>query len=381
MYTKKLTTNLKGPTRTYELTDKVLIVGDNEAGKSAITQSLQLAFFGSATDLLFRDEVKLGAALLTMAPPSMGLDIQAEQDDGDKFVFNLPRGKKAKHVGPEFTNVDSGDVREALSGSVERALSFIDKRLSVEGYAEAKTDLEAAQALVKSLGIELRTCEAQLAQMGNPVLVKRESLEFMICMYGFTTVIRNMSVDPTIKEALRAVSLAYGKEKFTEAKGITLDDIIANVKSVTDWQGIIAKVKAKDELEVEIVKAKQVVEKAEKVYAQKAQELVEVFSAHVQPYLKAGESISLDLDTGYVSLHRAGVGHAALSGSTEARVLAAIACALSLPGLPGIIVLDDRMWSPDNLITSMEALAGAPCQVIITSTIAVDVPGWQILRV
>jgi hypothetical protein len=381
MYTTRLTTNLKGPTRTYDLGDKVLIVGDNEAGKSAITQSLQLAYSGAATGLLFRDEVKLASALLTMAPSGAGLDIVAEQDDGSRFAYTLPRGKRAKHSGPEFCNVDSGDIREAFSGSVDRMLTFLDKRVSVEGYAEAKQAVSDAQAKVKGLTAELRTNESRLTQMGNPELVKKEALHQMVCQFGFTMVMRNMAVDSTIREACKEVSLAYGKEKFAEAKDITLDTIIAKAKAISDWTAIQTVVEARDGLEVEIVVAKQAVAKLSAEYDLKARELVDVFTSNVQPFLKKGESLSIDLDTGYAALTRAGAQHEALSGSTEARVLAAMACALALPGIAGVLVLDDRMWSPDNLIASMEALSGAPCQVIITSTIAVPVPGWQILRV
>ena len=383
MYTTKLTTNLKGQSRTYELTDKVLIVGDNEAGKSAITQSLQLAYSGAATGLLFRDEVKLASALLTMAPPDQGLDIIAVQDTGDKFSFSLLRGKKAKHAGPESCNVDSGDIREAFSGSTERMLGFIDKRISVEGYAEAQKNLVDAQARVKALKADMKTMEAQLEQVGNPELVKREALQALICQYGFTTAIRNLALvaGVDLRDALKLVSFAYGKEHFATAKEITLDTLIAKAKAVSDWKVIEQAVKAKDDIEIELVKATQAVDRAEKVYAQKALGLINTFAMWVQPYLQPGERLSVDLDTGYASLIRGDTGHAALSGSTEARVLAAMACALALPTLPGVIVLDDRMWSADNLVATMEALSNANCQVIITSTFAVPAPGWQTLHV
>ena len=385
MYTKQLTTNLKGRIRTYDLTDKVLIVGDNEAGKSAITQSLQLAYSGAATGLLFRDEVKLASALLTMAPPGLGLDIVAIQDTGEKFTYSLPRGKKPKHTGPVNVNVDSSDIREAFSGSVDRMLAFLGTRIEADGYAEALSEYQAALATVKEHKAALKEADTKLSSVGNPEVVTKEDIKQLVSLLGFTSVIRTLAANSphgtVLHSALRMVGEAYGTEHFTKAKPLTVDDVINKAKAYKDWAVIKETVRAKDEIEVEVLKATQVAEKAEQVYYDKTKELVALFEAKVLPFLQHGESLDIDLASGYARLVRSGYGYAALSGSTEARVLAAMACALSMPSLPGVIVLDDRMWSMDNLMNTMLALGSTPCQVIITSTVAIDAPGWQILRV
>ena len=58
-----------------------------------------------------------------------------------------------------------------------------------------------------------------------------------------------------------------------------------------------------------------------------------------------------------------------MSGSTEVRVLAAMASALVVPSddVP-VLILDDRMWDMDTLRETMIALEDSPCQVIIMST-------------
>jgi hypothetical protein len=377
-----LTTNLKGPKRTYELGDKVLIVGNNEAGKSAITQSLQLAHYGAATDLLFRDEVKLGAALLTMAPPGEGLSIRAEYGTGEKYTYELPRGKKAKHNGVEVVSPGCSDIRTAFSGSVDRMLAYLNKWLEHPEYTLAVEALGTLTGKKKELAAELKECDAALIRAGNPDVVTMDNIRDLICILGFTTVVKSMAKTESIREACKDVSLAYGRDRFEEAKGITVEMIVAKAKAYNEWQQIEKAVRAKDEIEVELLRATQACEKAEKTVAEAAKDMVAEFTEMVADYLHEGESLSIDLDTGYAALNRAGVQHAALSGSTEARVLAAMACALLDPDdVSSLIILDDRMWSEGNLAATMLALREAPGQVIITSTVAVDVPGWQVLRV
>ena len=68
------------------------------------------------------------------------------------------------------------------------------------------------------------------------------------------------------------------------------------------------------------------------------------------------------------ALKRANGLHVALSGSTEARVLGAMAAALSRPGIPSMVILDDRMWDPETLYRTLSALEDCPAQVVIMST-------------
>lgn len=62
--------------------------------------------------------------------------------------------------------------------------------------------------------------------------------------------------------------------------------------------------------------------------------------------------------------------HAAMSGSTEVRVIAALAGALyeGTSNLP-VIILDDRMWDPATLSRTMTALESCPAQILIMSTV------------
>lgn len=67
-------------------------------------------------------------------------------------------------------------------------------------------------------------------------------------------------------------------------------------------------------------------------------------------------------------LRRDGI-HVALSGSTESRVLGAMAAALTRPGIPSVVILDDRMWDPVTLTKTLIALENCPAQILIMTTV------------
>jgi hypothetical protein len=68
-----------------------------------------------------------------------------------------------------------------------------------------------------------------------------------------------------------------------------------------------------------------------------------------------------------IGLERDNETHTALSGSTEARLLAAIAAQLG--GKEDLIVVDDRMWDADTLARTMGVLEKAESQVILMTTL------------
>ena len=59
--------------------------------------------------------------------------------------------------------------------------------------------------------------------------------------------------------------------------------------------------------------------------------------------------------------------HYALSGSAEARVLAAMAAAMGEQA--SMAIVEDRMWDPKTLSETLHHLEDCPAQVILMSTI------------
>ena len=98
-------------------------------------------------------------------------------------------------------------------------------------------------------------------------------------------------------------------------------------------------------------------------------EVADKFCKSVGKFLPKGDALLFDASgsTLDIGLIRNGEGHIALSGSTEARLLAAIAAAIAFPG--DLIVVDDRMWDPLTLGKTLEVLEKSPNQVVVMSTI------------
>lgn len=389
MYTKILQTNLKGPAREIELSNKTLIVGDNEAGKSAITQSIQLCLKGSATGLLFRDEVKLASALLTMAPAGQPLNIVAKQDSGEAYRYELLPGKKAKHVAPDSAmNLDSTDIRAAFSGSVDRMVAFLGANIKeCMGWRASYDTMQAEKQSHKELSATFKDAEARLNRCGAPDAITDKDVDVAIMERGMVLGIKSLAAKAKANEntdLLAALNLAareWGKPQFAEGGHPSFDNVMDKARSRIAWADIDELKKQKDDTEIAMLAQKHRVTQAEAHLDMLTKAVVSIFEAKVTPYLHAGEALSLDMDSGYTYLLRGGKRYAALSGSTEARVLAAMASALAEPGKPGVLVLDDRMWSEANLLRTMTALQNAPCQVIITSTVAVEAEGWAVLYV
>ena len=108
------------------------------------------------------------------------------------------------------------------------------------------------------------------------------------------------------------------------------------------------------------------------------------FEEAVSAFLPAGETLGVDLDSGRLGLIREGKLHTALSGAEWSRVL--LALAVSQEGdsnLPCVMVPEDRAWDGGTLSKVMESLSGAPCQIIIMSTVAPETPveGWSLVEV
>jgi hypothetical protein len=100
---------------------------------------------------------------------------------------------------------------------------------------------------------------------------------------------------------------------------------------------------------------------------------LKAYAKRVNKYLPAGDSFKINhtVNSFSVGLERDGVLHRALSGSTETRVLAAMAAALLDSDLTdwGIIILEDRMWDSSTLAKTMGLLEKCEHQIILMSTI------------
>jgi hypothetical protein len=98
---------------------------------------------------------------------------------------------------------------------------------------------------------------------------------------------------------------------------------------------------------------------------------LQAYSDRVSTNLPAGDVFEAKIEDGKFTfgLKRGELLHQAMSGSTETRVLAAMASALLKPKEEVVLILDDRMWDANTLSRTMASLESSPAQVVIMSTL------------
>lgn len=106
------------------------------------------------------------------------------------------------------------------------------------------------------------------------------------------------------------------------------------------------------------------------------------FEKGVSGYLPDGEVLGVDLQAARVGFVRGTELHSALSASELTRALLAL-CAASTGGSTlSILAPEDRSWDVDTLGRVMTALAKAPGQILLMSTVRPPiVEGWTLLEV
>ena len=127
-YVTSVKSNIKGGVSAV-LTEKTLIVGPNGEGKSAIVNALTLALTGAADDLVGRDVVKDAGIIGLMAPVGEDVRASATLSNGVESTYHSPRTDsgfgKGRQVNTFPNAVPLRDVREALTGSADKARQFL----------------------------------------------------------------------------------------------------------------------------------------------------------------------------------------------------------------------------------------------------------------
>lgn len=418
-YIKTLTTNAKNPrgTATWTLGPKTLIVGPNESGKSAIAQSAQLIAEGGASGLLLRKGlVKLPAQLAALAPAGQPLTIEATLDNGDVVKLTMEPGKQPKIEGKRTPGISVEAVRAAFSGSADTARRFIaehvpmnavgwkelraaipetyrdrftqlagDKQqghVSFDGLyslveqAEAKrkehkTDADRSAATIQALGVGVVPGSAgQVSDYFDRV--RMAILADFFRSTGPTAKQASDDGDPEPLKAVRWLAAQIGGKAALAAA-------MPSENAKRDFMGLAGNVYAEELTNLTRSHMAHCLTEAE-AWGNLASvlhdfttilldtNLLPVFEKRVNTFLPPGDTFQLDRKALYPGLMRNGRLHVALSGSTEARVLAAITASLADADSLNIVVVDDRMWDSGTLARMLSVLEDAACQVIVMST-------------
>ena len=417
-FVKTVTTNIKSPdgqSKTFELGKYTLLVGPNESGKSAIAEAVQLALTGSAFGLLYRNKpIKAGNQLEVLRPS--GAEVvysQATLDNGESAEWVLEEGKRPKRSGVEGYAIPMNDLRSVLAGSDQSIRTFFYNRMV------QKTKREVIKAQVSAplqdvfdeyvsdedflpLPSVIAGVAKEKREESAKVKAAKQMLEQMDATYVDDNAISALWLQLGEAQRLERLKEMYKTYREENESGLVLDKIkasLASIGSKEKIQEMISSEDARKELESAYLKMgkfkaclelKNTVAWGEGVVVQLGKlekALTEIVSSVMQDecvwenycnsvneFLPKGDEFTV-LDNGSLKLglKRENGLHVALSGSTEARTLAAMSAALvenedSDEDNLSIIVVDDRMWDTNTLAKTMKELESVDCQVIMMTT-------------
>jgi energy-coupling factor transporter ATP-binding protein EcfA2 len=410
-YAKKIVSNVKSPNGdpySVELGKHTLLIGNNESGKSAIAESLQLARTGSAFGLLYRDKPvkdgKLLSALIPQNEPSCSVTVELES--GEHCSWALERGKRASRVGPNGANLSVAELHAIMAGSPETKARFFWRKLCEpmsapdllallpEGVRETlllvcpldrpvdlADVLERIGKLQREQSSVVKAGQIALESLGTVNRVSDDELSGLWDAFNramLRDVMKVIYLDYKADPRLQASHvLSYLTEKMggqdtirrirdTGEIGNELAEALLHKRmtriAVHAKNGELRASKLRDSL-------KELKDAVLQVMHNGLDVVAESFCKTVGKFLPKGESLYFQASGGGMTLGltRYDELHTALSGSTEARLLAAVSCALADES--SVIVVDDRMWDALTLGKTMEVLEKAPCQVVVMSTI------------
>ena len=416
----KIRSNIKSPDGQaweYGLGDYNLLIGPNESGKSAIAEAVQLALSGSAYGLFFRNaQVKAGNQLADLGHiGAEGLFAVATFDDGTTAQWSMEAaGKRPKMEGGSGEALPISELRSALSGSPQRARAFFLSRLLPAGVSRielerflthpafdltkpldvlipdmgprpiagetlvsalseagtwkrnAKSDAKAAQDLLTTLSTAEK---ADADQMHTAYENLFKSLKFE----WLRKIVKEGSSDYD-KGTLTNLALTLGtKEELKTLKGSAqyaddIEEMLVKQAAFRDAQGLNLRIQQHEKTAAEYDALIKGIDKA-CITLLKAP--LNKYVKRVNHFLPKGDKFGvLYSDKEFkIYLERDKQRHVALSGSTEIRLLAAMAAALPIGDESMVVILDDRMWDADTLSKTLDKLQSAPVQIVVMSTI------------
>ena len=414
----KVTSNIKsvdGRAWSQDLSDLNILIGPNESGKSAIAEAVQLATSGSAYGLFFRSaQVKAGNQLGKLSCSEEEIFAEVEYEDGSTSRWEMNKGGRPKRTGEKTTILPVAELRDALSGSATRARHFFGPLLIKETFSR-----ESFEKLLPNKEVDLSLpLEKILPDYGKDLTVGDVIKAYKACgswkrdsksmSKASDTILKQFSLaepmdhsketqltdDMQLAVKLEWLKKLYKEDGFTEEEKSVLGklalhiadrDKLKELKGSAQYFDEISALWVKGTLYRQTQSARKKAKRAEedaKSFETLEQALdvalmmlltpeITKYCRRVNKFLPKGDKFGIrhDLKGFSIFLKRGDVEHYALSGSTEARVLAAMGAALSTDDSPTVLVLDDRMWDAKTLARTMERLEhSSGFQAVLMST-------------
>ena len=407
---RTIKTNIKsGSDELIVVGPKTLLHGPNESGKSTVVEAIQLALTGGVYGVLFKDKiVKSGTQLCGLGDGDLYAEV--ETDSGNIARWDLSPGKKPKQSGDIGQVFPIAELHDVLKGSPATARKFF---FQLFGEGISGNDLEASfpkssydlsvplGELLPDLGPTTYCPDDILGALAKAGAQKREAksestaAKKMLGAFSRAEKIHPQSLTGAWGELVDGIRFEWTKkllkagliDKSTAqsiSKTIGVPQVLINIRDSAVVSEEIEDLLGLDALYQSLLAANDVAEVSEqrsKSFAELEAVLnnfiynqlkgpLQQYVKRVNKFLPKGDTFTIEYDksTFSVGLGRDGTVHHALSGSTEARVLAAMAAGLAGTE-PSIIVVDDRMWDTQTLAEMMNLLEQANSQVFIMSTL------------
>ena len=394
-----VTTNIKSPdgrSRTTQIGQKTLLIGPNECGKSTVAEAIQLALTGSVSGLFMRPKaVKTGTQLAALCPEAEDLVFaEVELSDGSTARWEVSPGKRAKRTGFSGCVTPVSELKEALMGSPLTAYKFFFRHLAepvrlqeLKDIFPSSSRMPNEKAFTAALPPSTQDCLTpnQLIEMLEQAgKLKRNAKAQSKALTDVTRELQggvshsNEEIYKTWEKLFQALKYEEFKRMYKERADLR-GLIATEIQTLGDKEQLIAiekfgSAKIADQL-TEMFSSSAVADIAKQTNTQKTMsdelsgefDLLEKcleaaiksivapfmrgYIQRVNDYLPDGDEFTINTSGIFQpALRRANGLHIALSGSTEARVLGAMAAALTRPGIPSVVILDDRMWDPETLV-------------------------------
>ena len=413
----KITTNLKSPNGAeyaVPLGPKTLLLGNNESNKSAVVEAAMLARTGSVFGLPYKDKaVRSGEYLATLMPEGASkLSILAQMSNGSGDAsFEYERGHRPHRTGPETTALVLTDIRDRMGASDEGRARFLYQHLRPHTDTEVLlarlpaaladvlkevcpdlTDLNAAikkiDAQLKLVKESLAAATAMLAVPGSVRTVTQAEVTASIGAFKdahSVVVLRALAPLLTPEQLARLLENLGGNARLRAAPDLDAAQT-SMAQALTDHR-LSTALRVADGASTRSSAKKGMLGSIRKVLVEAIFAGIKVplegLAMRASRFLPEGESLELTVIEKTVRpwLVRGGASYHAVSGSTEQRVLTALACALAEPS--DLIVVSDRAFDPETLALTMRSLSKAPCQVLVTSPVKPKgrkPAGWDVVE-
>ena len=400
MYLTHIATNLKSPNGdvySLPLGRLTLLLGKNQANKSAVAEAAMLAKTGSVLGLPYKDKAMKGAEYLATLIPISGtsLTVQARDANGQDYRFEYERGSRAKREGPETKALVMHILREKLGASDETRALFLHNYLEPPGTDCGSPLPEDLLQLLEEIAPNGGLLEG-IAAVDEQIKLAKKSIvtaTAMLAAPGSVTAVSGTQLAEAWETLRVAGAVELARRVATlGGTGHTLNLIVKAAGGEQALREAPAWEAAREGLGQKLVDSRlhaalQVAQatktraslKKERLAALRGVLIEQVFEELKEPLEALGVRASRFLpDEEAVLFHVIGTTvrpflakptgeYRAISGSTEQRFLTALACAMAKEG--DLLVMADRAFDSETLAVTMRALTKAPCQVLITSPI------------